>query len=149
MKTENGCKCDKKYKVTIGVFAAIFSSSFEIILVKHKYGKRGRSMPGGGVDKRPSRHLHSWSTLKIEVEREIIEEVGKFKFILNDLPLVTFSPDSDDVRIIFIGETNDFFSFSHLSNDEIQEVGLFKINNLPKDLYFPQGIYIKKAFEHI
>lgn len=107
----------------IGCFG-IISVKEKILLVRHSYGEKKLSLPGGGLEK--------GETPDLGVRRECLEEVGvdiEFGYIGT-----YFLHKSAGVLYLFKGTAPENILFSP-QDGEITEVILADPHNLPPDIY--------------
>lgn len=139
---------DKRHYSKIGVFVAAFTSNEEVLLVlpnyPDKFGKIRWSLPGGMFD---STDINDeYSTILMNAARREFREETMLNITCINFPHVSYSPDANDIRVIFPAELrrtdantvrmleqnlpnlhNSFKDGFH----EIKKMGLFSINKLP------------------
>ena len=116
----------------IGVFG-ILHSTFEydeIVLVRHNYGQRGWSLPGGGLE--PYESIIEGLMREIKEETgftniRVVKQVGIFSSRLGNNPVILFECE-------FIDKENR----APYDESEIKECCTFNLRSLPKGLYMAQ-----------
>jgi 8-oxo-dGTP diphosphatase len=121
---------------TVGVFASIFDGSSRILLVRHAYGKRLWSTPGGRVEPGES----PLAALQREVTEEIACEIRIGHFIG-----VYAKPYRDDVVLSFA--VTIISGIPQPCPPEISDIAFLPRNCLPPDLAFNSRVRIEDAFE--
>jgi 8-oxo-dGTP diphosphatase len=121
---------------TVGVFASIFDSTSRILLVRHAYGTRRWSTPGGRVEpgESPLAALH----------REVSEEIA-CEIRLGPLIGVYAKPYRDDVVLSFAATI--ISGIPQPRPPEISDVAFFSRDCLPPDLAFNSRVRIDDALE--
>jgi ADP-ribose pyrophosphatase YjhB (NUDIX family) len=120
---------------TVGVFASVFDSSGRILLVRHGYGSRQWSTPGGGVEPGES----PITALLREVAEEIACEIR-----ISHLIGVYAKPYRDDLVLSFHATL--ISGVPQACVPEISDLVFSTRNSLP-DLAFTRRIRIEDAFE--
>jgi 8-oxo-dGTP diphosphatase len=121
---------------TVGVFASVFDSSGRILLVRHGYGSRQWSTPGGRVEPGES----PVSALLREVNEEIACEIR-----ISRLIGVYAKPYRDDVVLSF--HATILSGIPRACPPEISDAVFFCRGSLPSELAFTRRIRIEDAFE--
>lgn len=111
-------------KSTVGVRAIVVNSENKVLLVKHTY-QPGWYLPGGGVKK--------GETLPNAIIRELREEAG---IEVSELPslfgiYLRYAHKVPDYPVVYV--VKKFTCFS-VKSYEIQAIGWFDINQLPRDV---------------
>jgi ADP-ribose pyrophosphatase YjhB (NUDIX family) len=123
---------------TIGVFASIFDSTGCILLVRHVYGTRTWSTPGGRVE--------AGESPVVALEREVREEIASETRIAH-LIGVYAKPYRDDVVLSFA--VNVISGVPRPCLPEISDVGYFSRDSLPTQLAFNSRVRIEDAFDQL
>ena len=121
---------------TVGVFASIFDSGGRILLVRHAYGTRRWSTPGGRVELGES----PLAALQREVTEEIACEIR-----IGHLIGVYAKPYRDDVVLSFAVTL--ISGIPQPCPPEICDASFLPRNCLPPDLAFNSLVRIEDAFE--
>ena len=121
---------------TVGVFASIFDSSGRIVLVRHGYGSRQWSTPGGRVEPGES----PVTALLREVTEEIACEIR-----ISHLIGVYAKPYRDDLVLSF--HATIVSGIPQACPPEISDAVFFSRDSLPSELAFTRRIRIQDAFE--
>ena len=121
---------------TVGVFASIFDSSGRIVLVRHGYGSRQWSTPGGRVEPGES----PVTALVREVTEEIACEIR-----ISHLIGVYAKPYRDDLVLSF--HATIVPGIPQACPPEISDAVFFSRDSLPSELAFTRRIRIQDAFE--
>ena len=122
---------------TVGVFASIFDVSGRILLVRHAYGSRQWTTPGGRVE-------HGESPL-IALQRELIEEIA-CEVRIAHLIGVYAKPYRDDLVLSFFAELVQGTPRACLP--EISEIAFFAREELPREIAFNSRVRVEDAFEN-
>jgi 8-oxo-dGTP diphosphatase len=122
---------------TIGVFASIFDSTGRILLVRHAYGSRRWSTPGGRVELGES----PVAALEREVAEEIACQINIEHFIG-----VYAKPYRDDLVLSFA--TVLLRGTPRACPPEIADLAFVSRESLPADLAFNSRVRIEDAFDH-
>jgi 8-oxo-dGTP diphosphatase len=121
---------------TVGVFASIFDDVGRILLVRHGYGSRHWSTPGGHVEPGES----PFAALRREVMEEIACEIR-----IACLIGVYAKPYRDDLVLSF--EAVIISGTPQVCAPEISDVRFSTRDSLPADLAFNTRIRVEDAFE--
>jgi 8-oxo-dGTP diphosphatase len=121
---------------TTGVFASIFDSTNRILLVRHAYGRRQWSTPGGRVEPGES----PVAALQREVTEEIACEIR-----ISHLIGVYAKPYRDDIVLSFA--VTIISGIPQPCPPEISDVAFLSRNCLPADLAFNSLVRIEDALE--
>jgi 8-oxo-dGTP diphosphatase len=121
---------------TVGVFASIFDGNSRILLVRHAYGKRLWTTPGGRVEPGES----PLAALQREVTEEIACEIS-----IRHLIGVYAKPYRDDLVLSFHATLGSGVPQACLP--EITDVIFSGRDSLVPDLPFTRRIRIEDAFE--
>jgi 8-oxo-dGTP pyrophosphatase MutT (NUDIX family) len=129
---------DKSIKMTkIGVFAAIFDFEKRILCVRHAYGDKRWTTPGGQIESNES--------LITALEREVHEETG-YKVNPTKLIGAYYAAYKDDLVLSIEAEIYSKDEWN--PNDEISEIGFYGKEELPKPMHRGSIIRIQDAFGH-
>jgi 8-oxo-dGTP pyrophosphatase MutT (NUDIX family) len=109
---------------TIGVKGAIFNSSGEVLLVRHRYGSQSWMFPGGGVRK--------GEAPAVALQREVFEEL---RLVLPEPILVGFyttyqQKTSGTVYLFKCTMVDELIR----TNYELKEAAYFAMTNLPENV---------------
>ena len=121
---------------TVGVFASIFDNSGRILLVRHGYGSRQWSTPGGRVEPGES----PVTALLREVTEEIACEIRSAHLIG-----VYAKPYRDDLVLSF--HATIVSGVPRACPPEISDAVFFSRDSLPSELAFTRRIRIEDALE--
>jgi 8-oxo-dGTP diphosphatase len=121
---------------TIGVFASIFDATGRILLVRHEYGPRQWSTPGGRVEQGES----PVAALEREVREEIACEVR-----VEHLIGIYAKPYRDDLVLSFA--VTIVSGIPQARPLEISEIAFLSRKSLPPELPFNSRVRIDDAFD--
>lgn len=121
---------------SVGVFAAIFDDAGRILLVRSATGRKGWSLPGGGIERGESPHD--------ALRREVAEESG-YRVEPGPLLGIYSTPFKDNLVLTF--EADALSRGKWAPNAEISEYGWFTAAALPEPVRPRALIRIRDAFE--
>jgi 8-oxo-dGTP diphosphatase len=121
---------------TIGVFASIFDSAGRILLVRHTYGSRRWSTPGGRVEPGES--------LLAALEREVAEEIA-CEIHVEHLIGIYAKPYRDDLVLSFA--VTIVSGIPQPCPPEIADVAFLSRDCLPPELAFNSRVRMEDAFD--
>jgi 8-oxo-dGTP diphosphatase len=121
---------------SIGVFASLFDATRRILLVRHAYGSRYWTTPGGRMEEGESPVA--------ALQREVLEEIA-CKVHVAHLIGVYAKPYRDDLVLSFAVAL--IHGTPQACPPEIAETAFFARENLPRDIAFNSRIRVEDAFE--
>ena len=121
----------------VGVFAAVFDDMNRILCVKINYGSHNWTLPGGHLEKNESPDEGA--------KREVYEETG-YIIDIEKLISVYSTPAKDEVVFVFKGVIKEHTQWT--PNDEIEKIGFFERNNLPKQIHSWNITRINDAYDN-
>ena len=121
---------------TVGVFASIFDSSGRILLVRHGYGSKQWSTPGGRIEpgESPVTALLREVTEEIACEIRILHLIGVYA-----------KPYRDDLVLSF--HATIVSGIPQACPPEISDAVFCSRDSLPSELAFTRRIRVEDAFE--
>jgi len=122
---------------SIGVFASLFDAAGRILLVRHAYGSRHWTTPGGRVEENESPLA--------ALQREVLEEIA-CEVQVAHLIGVYAKPYRDDLVLSFAVAL--VRGTPQACPPEIAEIAFFVREELPRDIAFNSRIRIEDAFDH-
>lgn len=121
---------------SVGVFAAIFDEEGRILLVRSATGRKGWSLPGGGIERGESP--------TDALRREVTEESG-YRIDPGPLLGIYSTPFKDNLVLTF--EASIVGRGKWAPNSEISEYGWYAAAALPEPIRPRAHIRIQDAFE--
>ncbi len=110
----------------------------KFVLVRHTYGHKQWTTPGGGVDKNES----SEEAVRREMKEELGLELGDVKLVGSYVNVKNFK--TDDIEIFYTKVTEPKV---HTDEIEIKEFGWFAPHELPADRFFRVDMLFAKLNE--
>lgn len=126
----------RKARFVIGVFVIVFNDTSEVLLVKHRYGKRKWSLPGGA--------LHEREQVYKGAIREVKEETG-LDIDIDHVLGIYDTYCGEEKTILLQGKI--IGGSLHQCTEEIEDCRFFALDALPWDEIYPlQQQMIREAF---
>lgn len=125
----------KEWKWLPGVFAAIFDESERLLFVRHNYGRKLWSLPGGGIE--------DHETVVDALKREVLEETGLE--VEPDVLIGSYSRPEPNRQTVLI-RCKVVGGSLRGSSHEISEVRYFSKGELPSELSAAGRARTKDAF---